>query len=156
MSDHSRKPAAGFVVVPEVVPVSATPSAVVTLPHEPMPVTPVVVASVRHLPDPDIGVYLDIVPRVVTGVLVERDRILNPGVSGFDEVNINVLPVIIMTMIHAEGITPLLLAIPKMPGKFQVVTAFYNFVIYWRLLIEWSTLAIIVIGGKVWVAVIPR
>ena len=152
--DDSWQPAAVFIVVPEVVPVSATPGAVVSLPDKPMSVTPVVIAPVSHLPDPDIRVCLHVVPRVVTGVLVKCDRILLPNISSFDEVDVDVLPVVIMAVVHAKGITSLLLAIPKVPGKFQEVAAFYNFEIDWSLRIERRTAPVIVIGGQVWVAVI--
>ena len=154
MFNDSWEPAAVFVVIPEIVPVSATPGAVISLPDKPMAVTPVVVAPMSHLPNPDIRVGLDIVPRVVTRVLVKCDRILLPSVPSLDEVDVDVLPVVIMAVVHAKGITSLLLAIPKVPGKFQEVTAFYNLEINWSLRIKGRTSAIIVIGGLVWVAVI--
>ena len=56
-------------------------------------------------------------------------------------------------MIHSEGITASLEAVPEVPGQLEEVSTANNLVVDRSRRIEPGTLAVITVGGLVWVAV---
>ena len=99
--------------------------------------------------------HLDnVIPGVVAAVLVECHRVLLPLVPHVDEVDVDVLPVVIMTMVHAKWVTSLLVTIPDVPGKLQELATANYFVIYWSFRVERFALAIVLICGFIWITVV--
>ena len=135
---------------PEVIPVSTTSGTIVSLPHPAMSITPNIVTTVSDLPHPHVRTALVVEPGVVTSVLVIGHRVLTPtsSLAVPDEVDGDVLPVIIMTMIHSEWITTLLMTIPHLPGQLQIVSTNNSLVVDWSISIESLTHSIVFIGGK--------
>ena len=56
--------------------------------------------------------WLSIGSGVVSTMLIECNRILDPLIPNMDEVDIDVFPIIIMTMVNTKWITSLLMTIP--------------------------------------------
>ena len=135
---------------PEVIPVSTTSGTIVSLPHPAMSITPNIITTMSYLPHPHVRTALVVEPGVVTSVLVIGHRVLTPtsSLAVPDEVDGDVLPVIIMTMIHSEWITTLLMTIPHLPGQLQIVSTNNSLVVDWSINIETLTHSIVFIGGK--------
>ena len=54
-------------------------------------------------------------------MLIESDGVLLPGLVNKDEVDGDVLPVIVMSVVHSKGVTAFLEAVPEMPGQLQEI-----------------------------------
>ena len=87
-------------------------------------------------------------------VLAEGDRVLDPGGAAPDEVDGDVLPVVIVTWVHSEGVTAALQPIPEVPGQLQEVATPDNFVVNGRILAKWRAEAIIGVTGLIWVTIV--
>ena len=107
-------------------------------------------------------------------MLIESNRVLLPGLVSKDEVDGDVFPVIvvsckhisiflnlaklsdhsILTMIHSEGITASLEAVPEVPGQLEEVSTANYLVVDRSRGVEPGTLAVVTVGGLGWVAVV--
>ena len=74
------------------------------------------------------------------------DRVLLPWLSSLDKVDGDMLPVVIMAIIHSKWITSSLEPVPEMPGEFEEVSAADDLVVDWGIRIELFTYSIVVIG----------
>ena len=57
----------------------------------------------------------------MTAVLVEGDGVLQPGPGLQHEVDRDLLPVVIVAVVHAERVAALLVAVPHVPGQLQQI-----------------------------------
>ena len=69
---------------------------------------------------------LDIPPGVVAAVLTEGDGVLLPSLVVSDEVDGDVLPVVVVSMVHSEGVTASLVSVPEVPGYLQKVSTSHH------------------------------
>ena len=82
-------------------------------------------------------------------MLTIRNRVLLPGVSVPDEVDGDVFPVVIMTVIHTKWITSSLESVPEMPGQLQEVPTADDLVVDGSIRIELLANSIVVVGSFV-------
>ena len=82
-------------------------------------------------------------------MLTIRNRVLLPGVSVPDEVDDDMLPVVIMTVIHTKRITTSLESVPKVPGELKEVSAADDLVVDGGVRVEVFANTIVVVGGFV-------
>ena len=107
----------------------------------------------------------------MSAVLVEGDGVLQPGPGLQHEVDGDLLPVVIVAVVHAERVAALLVAVPHVPGQLQhiflgfsanifgflnleKVPALRDVVIDGRLGVELLALAVVGVGGLVREAVV--
>ena len=57
-------------------------------------------------------------------------------------------------MIHSEGVTASLEAVPEVPGQLEEISTADNLVVDRSRGVEPGTLAVVTVGGLVWVAVV--
>lgn len=154
MLDISGQPPTVLVIIPEVVPVSTAPGTVVSLPDKPHSVTPVVVTPMGNLTNVHVRTLLRIVSGVEARMLIKSNRVLLPGLVSQDEVDGDVLPVIIVSMIHSEGITASLEAVPEVPGQFEEISTADYLVVDRSRGVEPGTAPVVTVGGLVRIAVV--
>ena len=87
-------------------------------------------------------------------VLAECNRVLDPGGAAPDEVDGDVLPVVIVARIQAEGVTAALQSVPEMPGQLQEVATLDNFVVNRSVLAKWRAEAIIGVNSLIRVTIV--
>ena len=92
-------------------------------------------------------------PGVVPPVLAEGDGVLEPGLVVSDKVDRDVLPVVIVSTVHPQGVTASLEAVPEVPGQLEEISTADNLVVDRGRGVEPGTLAVVTVGGLVWVAV---
>ena len=63
------------------------------------------------------------------------------------------LPVVLVSTVHPEGVTASLEAVPEVPGQLEEVSTANYLVVDRSRGVESCTLAVITVGGLVWVAV---
>ena len=97
---------------------------------------------------------MDVEACVESSVLTEGHRVLYPPVPVSNEVDRDVLPVVIMTLVNTQRITALLQTIPQMPGQLEEVSTADNLVVNGSLRIEGLTLAIVGIGGLIGITIV--
>ena len=90
----------------------------------------------------------------MSAVLVECHRVLLPLVSDVDEVDVDMFPVVIMTMVNTKWITTPLMSVPEMPGDLEELSTTNYFVINWGIRVEWFALAIVLICCFIWITVV--
>jgi len=73
-----------------------------------------------------------------------------------DEVDIDVFPIIIMTMVNTKWITSLLMTIPKVPSNFEKFSASNYFVVDGCIWVERLTLTIVFIRSFIWITIVLR
>ena len=59
-------------------------------------------------------------------------------------------------MIHSEGVTASLEAVPEVPGQLEEISTADNLVVDRSRGVEPGTLAVVTVGGLIWVAVVLR
>ena len=96
---------------------------------------------------------LDIPPGVVAAMLTEGDGVLLPGLVVSHKVDRDVLPVVLVSTVHPEGLTASLEAVPEVPGQLEEISTANYLVVDRSRRIEPGTLAVVTVGGLVWVAV---
>ena len=97
---------------------------------------------------------LRVPPGVEARVLVECDGVLGPGLVVSDEVDGDVFPVVVMAVVHAEGITAPLVTVPEVPGQLEEVPTADHSVVDRSLGVEVGTEPIVGVSGLCWVAVL--
>ena len=98
---------------------------------------------------------LDIPPGVVAAMLTEGDGVLLPSLVVSHEVDGDVLPVVIMAVVHSERVTASLVSVPEVPCQLEEVSTADDLVIYRSIRVELSTLAVVVVGSLVRVTIVP-
>ena len=93
-------------------------------------------------------------PGVVAPMLTEGDGVLDPGLVLSDKVNSDVLPVVIVSTVHPQGVTASLEAVPEVPGQLEEVSTANYLVVDRSRGVEPGTLAVVTVGGLGWVAVV--
>ena len=93
-------------------------------------------------------------PSVVPPVLIEGDGVLVPGLVLSDKVDRDVLPVVVVSTVHPQGVTASLEAVPEVPGQLEEISAADNLVVDRSRGVEPGTLPVVTVGGLVWVAVL--
>ena len=71
-----------------------------------------------------------------------------------DEVDIDVFPIIIMTMVNTKWITSFLMSVPEMPGDLEELSTTNYFVINWGIRVEGFALAIVLICCFIWITIV--
>ena len=90
---------------------------------------------------------LDIPPGVVAAMLTEGDGVLLPSLVVSDEVDGDVLPVVIMAVVHSERVTASLESVPEVPGQLEEVSTADYLVVYRRLGVKAAAQAVVGVGG---------
>ena len=93
-------------------------------------------------------------PGVMPPVLTEGDRVLLPGLVVSHEVDGDVLPVVIVSTVHPQGVAASLEAVPEVPGQLEEVSTANYLVIDRSRGVEPGTLPIVTVGGLVWVTIV--
>ena len=93
-------------------------------------------------------------PGVMAPMLTEGDGVLEPGLVVSDKVDSDVLPVVIVSTVHPQGVTASLEAVPEVPGQLQEIPTADNLVVDRSRGVEPGTLAVVTVGGLIWVAVV--
>ena len=99
---------------------------------------------------------LRVPPGVEARVLVECDGVLGPGRVVPDEVDGDVFPVVVMAVVHSQGVTASLAAVPEVPGQLEEVPTANHLVVDWSLWTEPCTPTVVGVGGLVRVTVLLR
>ena len=92
-------------------------------------------------------------PGVVTPVLTEGDGVLGPGLVLPDKVDRDVLPVVLVSAVHTQGVAASLYSVPEVPGQLEEISTANNLVVDRGRGVEPGALAVVTVGGLVWVAV---
>ena len=90
---------------------------------------------------------LDIPPGVVAAMLTEGDGVLLPSLVVSHEVDGDVLPVVIMAVVHSERVTASLVSVPEVPCQLEEVSTADYLVVYRRLGVKAATQAVVGVGG---------
>ena len=97
---------------------------------------------------------LDIPPGVVAAMLTEGDGVLEPGLVLSDKVDSDVLPVVVVSTVHPQGVTASLEAVPEVPGQLEEISTADNLVVDRSRGVEARTLAVVTVGGLIWVTIV--
>ena len=93
-------------------------------------------------------------PGVMSPVLTERHRVLSPGLVVAHKVDRDVLPVVLVSTVHPEGVTASLEAVPEVPGQLEEVSTANYLVVDRGLGVEPGALAVVAVGGLVRVTIV--